>query len=490
MNITNETGGKEVIMKREKKEKDTSVSVENVYQLEGRVPVSQAIPFGLQHVLAMFVANVAPLIIIASVAVYDGQPFSAVETARLIQNCMLIAGLGTMVQLYPVWRVGSGLPIVMGLSFTFLAAAMSAASKDYGIMVGSIIVGGIFEGILGLTAKYWRKIISPLLSSCVVVAIGLSILNVGVSSYASSGKYPVGAWQNLLVATLTLIAALTFHIKMKGVAKQMYVLFGLIVGYIISIFFGMVDFGAMGDTIKEMGVFSVPELFAFKPKFQAGAIVSFCLVFMVSAVETIGDTTAACTGGLGRDITEKEISGSLCCDGFMSAVSGGVFGCSPITSFSQNVGLIAMTHVVNRFCIMFGALAMILGGLFPPIGAFFTTLPDCVLGGCTVIMFGSIMMAGVKMMIDAGLDNRNTLIAATSLCLGVGVTQVDGFFDYLPSIIGEIFAGNMVAGVFVVGLIMELLLPKDPAKYEAYVEKGIDGIGLDPALLRDQKEEN
>ena len=173
----------------------------------------------------------------------------------------------------------------------------------------------------------------------------------------------------------------------------------------------------------------------------------------------------------------------------MSAISGGVFGVSPITSFSQNVGLIAMTHVVNRFCIMFGALAMILGGLFPPIGAFFTTLPDCVLGGCTVIMFGSIMMAGVKMMIDAGLDNRNTLIAATSLCLGVGVTQVEGFFDYLPSIFGEIFAGNMVAGVFVVGLIMELLLPKDPAKYEAYVEHGLDGIDLDPALLHNQNEE-
>lgn len=470
-------------MRKERKGKDTSVSVSNVYKLEGRVPVSRAIPFGLQHVLAMFVANVTPLIIIASVAVYDGQPFSAVETARLIQNCMLIAGIGTLVQLYPIWRVGSGLPIVMGLSFTFLAAAMSAASKDYGIMVGAIIVGGIFEGVLGLTAKYWRKIISPLLSSCVVVAIGVSILNVGVSSYASSAKYPLGAWQNLLVATLTLIAALAFHIRMKGVAKQMYVLFGLIFGYVLSIFFGMVDFGAMGDTIKELGVFSIPELFAFKPKFQAGAIISFCLVFMVSAVETIGDTTAACTGGLGRDITEKEVSGSLCCDGFMSAISGGVFGVSPITSFSQNVGLIAMTHVVNRFCIMFGALAMILGGLFPPIGAFFTTLPDCVLGGCTVIMFGSIMMAGVKMMIDAGLDNRNTLIAATSLCLGIGVTHVEGFFDYLPPIFGEIFAGNMVAGVFVVGLIMELLLPRDPAKYEAYVEHGLDGIDFDPALL-------
>lgn len=333
-------------------------------------------------------------------------------------------------------------------------------------MVGAIIVGGVFEGILGLTAKYWRKIISPILSACVVVSIGLSILNVGVSSFGSSAKYPLGSWQNLLVAAITLAAALIFHTTLKGVAKQLYVLLGMIVGYVVAVCFGMVDFAGMTQTIRELGVVAVPQLFAYTPKFQMGTILSFCLVFIVSAVETIGDTTATCTGGLGRDITGKEISGSLCVDGFASALSGGVFGCSPITSFSQNVGLISMTHVVNRFTIMFGALAMILGGLFPPIGAFFTTLPDCVLGGCTVIMFGSIMMSGIRMMQDAGLDQRNVLIAATSLCLGVGVTQVEGFFDNLPPVFGEIFAGNMVAGVFVVGLILELCLPKDPKRYE------------------------
>ena len=212
-----------------------------------------------------------------------------------------------------------------------------------------------------------------------VVSIGLSILKVGVSSFGSSSVYPLGSWQNLLVATITLAAALIFHTTLKGVAKQLYVLLGMVVGYAVSIFFGMVDFAAMGDTIRELGVIAVPQLFAFKPQFQPAAIFSFCLVFIVSAVETIGDTTACCKGDLSRDITADEISGSLCVDGFASALSGGVFGCSPITSFSQNVGLISMTHVVNRFTIMLGALAMILGGLFPPIGAFFTTLPDCVL---------------------------------------------------------------------------------------------------------------
>ena len=401
---------------------------------------------------------IAPLIIF-SVAVYQGEAFTAIETARLLQNCMLIAGIGTLLQLYPIWKIGSGLPVVMGISFTFLAACLATASQDYGIMVGAIIVGGCFEGVLGLTAKYWRKIISPIVSACVVVSIGLSILNVGVSSFGSSSAYPLGSWQNLLVATITLAAALIFHTTLKGIAKQLYVLLGMVVGYAVSICFGM------GDTIRELGVIAVPQLFAFKPQFQPGAILSFCLVFIVSAVETIGDTPACCKGGLGRDITAEEISGSLCVDGFAAALSGGVFGCSPITSFSQNVGLISMTHVVNRFTIMFGALAMILGGLFPPTGAFFTTLPDCVLGGCTVIMFGSIMMSGVRMMHAAGMDQRNTLIAATSICLGVGVTQADGFFNELPSFIGDIFAGNMVAGVFVVGLILDLCLPRDPSHY-------------------------
>lgn len=187
------------------------------------------------------------------------------------------------------------------------------------------------------------------------------------------------------------------------------------------------------------------------------------LVFLVSAAETIGDTTAICQGGLGRDITEREVSGSLCCDGFMSAVSAGVFGCSPITSFSQNVGLVAMTKVVNRFTIMFGAITLIISGLFPPIGAFFSTLPSCVLGGCTVIMFGAIIVSGITMLNSIVWNEKTTLVVATSLCVGIGVTQVDGFFAYLPSVVGDIFAGNPVAGVFVVAMVMSLIIPEREA---------------------------
>lgn len=434
--------------------------IENIYQLDGRVPIGRAIPFGLQHVLAMFVSNVAPIILVASVALYNGQPFTAVETARLIQNAMVIAGIGTLIQLYPIWRIGSRLPVVMGVSFTFVSAMMVIAARDYGMMIGSILIGGCIEGILGLTVRYWRKFVAPIVSACVVTTIGFSLLGVGISSYGASDAYEFGSWQNLLVGTITLASCLIFQALAKGFLKQLYVLFGLTVGYIVAVAFGMVDFGSIGDLVSELGVVSFPMVLHYTPKFQIGAIISVTLVFLVSAAETMGDTSAICTGGLGRDITERELSGSLCCDGFISVVSAGVFGCTPITSFSQNVGLVAMTKVVNRFTIMFGALTLLIAGLFPPIGAFFSTLPSCVLGGCTVIMFGAIIVSGVTMLNACGLDQRNTLIAAASFAVGIGVTQVDGFFDHMPQMVGDIFSGNPVAGVFVVAMILSLTLPK------------------------------
>ena len=435
-------------------------SIDNIYRLDGKVPVAKAIPFGLQHVLAMFVANVAPIILVAQVAVYNGIAFTEIETARLIQNAMLIAGIGTLIQLYPIWRIGSKLPVVMGISFTFVSAMMVYAAQDYGIMIGGIIVGGCIEGVLGLTVKYWRRFVAPIVSACVVTTIGFSLLSVGINSYGASNAYDFGSWQNLLVGTITLVTCLVYQALAKGFWKQLYVLAGLVVGYIAAICFGMVDFAQIGSTVSELGVVAFPQLLHFTPKFEIGAIVSITLVFFVSAAETIGDTTAVCSGGLGRDITVRELSGSLACDGFISAVSGGVFGCSPITSFSQNVGLVAMTKVVNRFTIMFGAIALVLAGLFPPIGAFFSTLPECVLGGCTVMMFGAIIISGVTMLSQCGLDQRNTLIAATSLSIGIGVTLVSGFFDHMPKLIGDIFAGNPVAGVFVVAMVLSLAMPK------------------------------
>ncbi len=225
----------------------------------------------------------------------------------------------------------------------------------------------------------------------------------------------------------------------------------------------MVDFSNISETIHQIGYFSIPKLVFFTdhmPVFDLGAFFTIAIVFLVSAAETTGATTAVCTGALGRDIKMEELQGSLAVDGFSSTISG-CFGCLPLTSFSQNVGLVTMTQVINRFTILMGALILILASLFPPLGAFFQSLPQSVLGGCTVMMFGSIMYEGIKMLKDNEFDERTMIIVSLAFCIGVGLTQTSGnFFAAFPSIVGEIFNGNAVAGVFVVSLILSWVLPQ------------------------------
>ena len=439
----------------------SQAKVENIYQLEGRVPVGKAIPFGLQHVLAMFVSNVAPIILVSSVAVYNGESFTAVEVARLIQNAMMIAGIGTLIQLYPIWKVGSGLPVVMGVSFTFVSAMMVVAARDYGMMIGAIIVGGCIEGVLGLTVKYWRRFVAPIVSACVVTTIGFSLLGVGINSYGASDVYDFGSWQNLAVGTITLVACLVFQALAKGFWKQLYVLFGLVVGYIAAICFGMVDFSSISSTVEELGIVSLPMLLHYTPKFQLGAIVSVTLVFFVSAAETIGDTTAVCTGGLGRDITEKELSGSLCCDGFISAVSGGLFGCTPITSFSQNVGLVAMTKVVNRMALASGAVFLILCGLIPKLGALISIMPQAVLGGAAVMMFSSIVVSGIQLITKEKMTPRQLTIVSVALGVGYGMGANSGILAQAPHAFQLICGESGIVPAAFVAILLNVLLPKD-----------------------------
>lgn len=430
--------------------------IENVFQLDGQVPLKTAIPFGLQHVLAMFVANLSPIAIICAAA----QPaLSTAEIAMLVQNAMFVAGIATMIQLYPVWKVGSKLPIVMGVSFTFVTILSTiAANYGYPTVIGCVMIGGIFEGTLGLFAKYWRKLISPIVAACVVTAIGFSLFTVGARSFGGGYADDFGAPKNLLLGTVTLATCLLWNIKAKGYLKQLSVLAGLTVGYIVAIFMGKVDL----SIIFADGLISLPEFLPFKPVFNIGAIVSVCIIYLVSAAETIGDTTALVAGGLDRDIQDHEISGSLACDGFASTISS-LFGCPPVTSFSQNVGLINMTKVVNRFTIATGAVAMILAGLLPPIGNFFASLPESVLGGCTLMMFGTILFSGVEMLAKAGFNQRNSIIVSLSLAIGIGFTTSSeiGLWAYFPEVVQSVFATNVVAVVFVVAIVLNLILPKN-----------------------------
>lgn len=370
----------------------------------------------------MFVANIAPILIVGGAS-----GLSDKNIASLIQSAMLIAGIGTLIQLFPIFRkIGSGLPIVMGISFTFVSVLCFIGAKyGYGTIMGAVLVGGIIEGTLGLFAKYWLKIISPIVSASVVTAIGFSLLSVGATSFGGgSGSEDFGSAQNWILGTITLLCCILFHIFAKSYYRQLSVLFGLIVGYIVALIMGVVDFSSLSD----MRIIAIPHLMPFKMEFRADAIVSVVLIFLVSATETIGDTSALASSGLDRYATEKETSGSIACDGFVSALSS-VFGCLPITSFSQNVGLVAMTKVV--------------------------------LGGCTIMMFGTIVVSGLQMISKCGFSQRNIVIAALSLSVGLGFTQCEDLFKIFPQIVQTVFAQNCVAVVFIVSIILNLVLPKD-----------------------------
>ncbi len=425
----------------------------NLYQLDGRVPVLQAIPFGLQHVLAMFVSNITPIIILANVVGLEHG-----LSASLIQNCMIIAGIGTLIQLYPIWRIGSRLPIVMGISFTFLSLAIViATSQGMGTLMCAVVIGGIVEGILGLFPKYWTKLIPHVVAATVVTAIGFSLLPIGANSFAGGqGAADFGSANNWIVGTVTLLACLITQVLARGILRSLSVLVGLVVGYITAVCMGMVDFSGLSG----VGIVALPTFMPFSLEFDLGATISIIAIFLVSATETIGDTSALANGALGRNPHKSELGAAVACDGFVSSIAG-LFGCTPITSFSQNVGLAAMSKVVNRFTIATGACIMILGGIFPVIGTLLTTIPQAVLGGCTVMMFGSILFAGFNMMSRCGFSQRNMVIASLSLSVGLGFTQATQMFSIFPQIVQTVFAENCVAVVFVLAVVLNLALPKD-----------------------------
>ena len=425
----------------------------SIYELDGRVPVLKAIPFGLQHVLAMFVANITPIIILANVVGIGTETSSA-----LIQNCMIIAGIGTLVQLYPIWRIGSRLPIVMGISFTFLSLAIAiATTQGMGTLMGAVIVGGLVEGCLGLFPNQWTKLIPHVVAATVVTAIGFSLLPIGANSFAGGqGAADFGNATNWIIGSVTLLACLVTQVFARGFLRSLSVLVGLAVGYALSICMGAVDFSAL----NKVDVVTLPSFMPFTPEFHLDAILAIVCVYLVSATETIGDTSAICSGALGRNVQNREMGSSVACDGFVSSVAG-LFGCTPITSFSQNVGLATMSKVINRSTIAVGAAIMIIGGLFPAVGTILTTIPQPVLGGCTIMMFGSILFAGFGMLAKSGFSQRNMIIVSLSLSVGLGFTQATGLFAIFPKIVQTVFAENCVAVVFLLAVLLNLILPKE-----------------------------
>lgn len=425
----------------------------SIYELDGRVPLRQAIPLGIQHVLAMFLGNISPLLIICGMLQMD----SEIKTT-LIQNSMFIAGVATLIQLYPVWKVGSKLPVVMGTSSGFIGTAKSiGASYGYAAIMGASLIGSLLEIILGFFIKPLKKLFPPIVTSLVIISIGLSLLSVGIRYFGGgSGAADFGDPKHLLVGTIVIVVIVALKQFTKGFLSVSAILLGIVAGYIAAVCMNMVDF----TQVAEAAWFSLPKPFIMGFEFNPSAIIAMCIMFVATAVETVGDISGITNGGLDREPTDRELSGGVIADGVGSLVAS-LFGVLPNTSFSQNVGLVAVTKVVNRFVIMTGAVFLLLMGFIPKLSAIFAVMPQSVLGGAAVVMFSMILVSGLRSLSRLNLDGRNGMIIALSIGLGVGIGNVPEVLAQLPEWVGQIFAQNGIIMTFVIATVLNLILPKD-----------------------------
>lgn len=427
---------------------------ENIYQLEGKVPLKIAVPLGVQHLLAMFLGNISPLIIVCGML----QMETGLKTS-LIQNAMFIAGVTTLIQIYPVLKIGSGLPGVMGTSSGFLGSCKAiGASYGYGAIMGASIFGAIFEMILGYFIKPLKKLFPPIVTSLVVISIGLSLLPVGIRYFGGGFTKEFGDPKHLIVGTTVILLVIIFNQFKNRVIRSSAILISIVIGYALAILMGMVDFTA----VKEAAWISLPKFMPVKIVFNTHAIIAMVIMYIATAVETVGDLSGIANGGLDREPTDQELSGGVIADGFGSLIAA-FFGVLPNTTFSQNVGLVAVTKVVNRFVIGTGAIVLVLMGFIPKLSAIFTVMPQSVLGGAAVVMFSMIFVSGLKSLLREEIDDRKGLIIAISLGLGVGIGNVPELLGQLPAWVGQIFAQNGIIMTFVIATALNLLLPTKKA---------------------------
>lgn len=421
------------------------------YELDGLVPLQRAIPLGMQHVLTMFVNNITPILAIGLLCgLSDG------EKSLLLQNAMFIAGIVTLVQCYGVWRVGAKLPIVMGTSAGFIATLTAASAYGYAAVLGACFLGGIFETILGFFIKPLKRFFPPIVTGTVIVAIGLSLMPTGVKWLAGGeGTDGYGSWENLLVGTTVLVVIVLLKQFAKGFTSVVSILIGIVVGLVMAGMMGMLDLSG----VAEAAWIGFPKFLPYTFEFEIGAIVPLMIMFIVTSVETIGDTSAITMGGLNREPSDRELSGAVLADGIGSAFAS-LFGVLPNTSFSQNVGLICMTKVVNRFVCACGAIFLIACGFVPKLGAVLAAIPTCVLGGATVLAFSMIAVSGMQMIFKQDMTGRNGVIVALALGLGTGLSS-SGALASTPELVQLIFSQSGIVAAFIIAAVLNIVLPED-----------------------------
>ena len=452
-----------------------------VFSFEGDMPLAQAIPLGLQHVLAMFVGNLTPLLIVTGACGLAGAEFADVQLS-LLQNAMWIAGVVTLVQLFAIGPIGGKVPIIMGTSsgfigvFNSVAASMGGGLVAYGAIMGASIIGGLFEGVLGFFLKPLRRFFPAVVTGTVVLSIGLSLISVGVNAFGGGNSAPdFGSFENFCLALIVLIVILAVKHGTTGFVSASSILVGIIVGYVVAGVMGLVlpTTGVTADGVEYTKAwvlnwgkvaaaswFAIPELLPVTPVFDMRAIAPVLVMFVVTAVETVGDISGVTQGGMNREATDKELSGGVVCDGLGSSFAA-LFGVLPNTSFSQNVGLVTMTKMTNRKALSCGAIFLILCGLCPKLGAVVSIMPQSVLGGAAVIMFASIVMSGIQLITREPLTPRNLSIVSVALGLGYGIGANPAVLASAPEMVNLIFGGSGIVAAAAVAIVLNIVLPKD-----------------------------
>ena len=452
------------------------------FDFYGKLPFTKAIPLGLQHVLAMFVGNLTPILIITGACgIGAGSEFAELQV-DLLQNAMLVAGIVTLVQLYAIGPVGGKVPIIMGTSsgfigvFNSVAKVMGGGIAGYGAIMLASILGGLFETVLGFLLKPLRRFFPAVVTGTVVLSIGLSLVSVGVNSFGGGNTAAdFGSIENLALGALVTVVIIAFKHGTKGMTSASSILIGIIAGYIASAVMGLflspTGITADGveytkawvlnwDKVAEASWFSIPKLMPVPLVFDLRAIVPVLIMFIVTAVETVGDISGVMEGGMGREATDSELSGGVICDGLGSSFAA-LFGVLPNTSFSQNVGLVAMTKIVNRHALATGAVFLVFCGLLPKLAALISIMPQSVLGGAAVMMFSSIVISGIQLITKEPLTARNITIVSTALGLGYGIGANGTVIAGLPEAVQLIFGGSGIVPAAILAIVLNIVIPRE-----------------------------
>ena len=441
--------------------KQSSKEYASIFQLDGIPKFSQALPLALQHVVAMIVGCVTPAIIVSNVA-----NLSTADRVILIQAALVVSALSTLLQLFPIgkkngFHLGAALPVIMGISFAYVPSMQSIAA-DYGVpaILGAQIVGGVVAFIVGAFVMQIRKFFPPLITGTVVFTIGLSLYPTAINYMAGGTSSPTyGSWQNWTIAFITLVVVTVLNHFGKGIFKLASILIGIIVGYVVSLFFGMVDFASIGSA----AAFQVPQPLHFGIMFEPSSCIAIAILFAINSIQAIGDFTATTSGSIDREPTDKELQGGIMGYG-VTNILGALLGGLPTATYSQNVGIVTTTKVVNRCVLGLTAVILLAAGLIPKFSALLTTIPQCVLGGATVSVFASIAMTGMKLVMSEEMTYRNSSIVGLAAALGMGISQATAALSTFPSWVVTIFGRSPVVVATIVAVLLNIILPREGQK--------------------------